>query len=116
MVDILRKYPVSATDGGDALRQLADGLRLDATLADCNGSSCIEMKFTITPASARAVASEIARLQRLEGAYRSMCVPLDALDAECAGAPLSSFISGYSLAALIVLALPVALSILGWLQ
>jgi hypothetical protein len=42
-----------------------------------------------------------------------MCVPLDA---ECAGAPLSSFVSGYALAALIVLALPVTLAVLGLLQ
>jgi hypothetical protein len=110
MVDILRKYPVSATDGGVALRQLADGLRLDATLADCNGSSYIDMKFTITPASARAVASEIARLQRLDVAPAS---ENDARDAECTSEPLASLISRYALAVLIVLALPVTLAVLG---
>lgn len=112
MVDILKRVETRAVDAPDVLRQLGEGLRSDAAMALCCEASVVETKFTLAAADARAVADEIARLQGLDAA----AVELVQVAEPAAWREDIGWLQAFSLAVCLVLVLPVALSILGWLQ
>lgn len=106
---IRRRRSCDATDASDVLRQIGAGLRDDATMALCCGAGVVQTRFTLTVADARALADEIARLQGLEDAPVPKGVAYTKVGPDI---PMMAF----GLAGILTLAMPVALSILGWLQ